>query len=591
MRGRDPRNETRRAWLRGLATFALVLTGLATLDGFEALRVLAFQLGRNDTPQPVWNALVYAAAYLAGALGITVALCHRAPVRWLAAVLLLILASIQVGFASVNDIGFTHHEASLLFTETAFVPDALRFFADRFALPVLLWLAVGSGAVWLVGRSGPRLRSWAWLGVPIASLVASDFVIDRTSGKVYQFPVPIRVGLLTAWAWEHRLPHYAEREPIRFAASEPPLADHIVLVVDESVNGHSLGINGAPADTTPWLSSRPEGVFNYGIASAISNLSASSNLILQTGLSLSDFPDHELRALRAPNLFAYLAAAGYRTAFIDTQTYSHHPPNLMTGFDLARIDATLRLREKLRGVPEHELDLRALPEIRAIVEASDRSFTYLLKTGAHLPYADKSPPERRPFQPTLDGWAISADPVRTRNSYWNAMLWTVDHFLSELARELAATGREVLVIYTSDHGQWLPGDPDDERKLTPHGTLVDPPAQQGSVPLLLLAFGPHTRAAIAERFDPDLVDRASDFEIFPTVLQAAGYSVTDTRRYYSPSLFESRAERPPRAFLSGNVFARDGAFYVLTNQWNPELGSACFVNEFSETSLGVARAR
>ncbi|MGH7336959.1 MAG: sulfatase-like hydrolase/transferase, partial [Myxococcota bacterium] len=411
------------------------------------------------------------------------------------------------------------------------------------------------------------------------------------SGKVYQFPAPIRVGLLTVWAWEHRLPRYAEREPPRFAASGPPLTDHIVLVVDESVNGHSLGINGGPVDTTPWLSSRPEGVFNYGIASAISNLSSSSNLVLQTGLPLSAFPDRELRTLRVANVFAYLAAVGYRTAFIDAQTYSDQPPNLMTGFDLARIDVTLRLRKEHRGAPEYEFDLRALPEIRALVEGSPRSFVYLLKTGAHLPYADKSPADRRPFQPALGAWEPSGDPIRTRNSYWNTLLWTVDHFLHELAGELAATGREVLVIYTADHGQWLPGDPDAGRKLTPHATAIDPPMQQGSVPLLLLAFGPRTRAALAERFDPRLVDRASDFEVFPTVLQAAGYSATDTRRFHAPSLFEGEAERAPRAFLSGNMFARDGQFYVLTNQWNPDLGSACFVNSFSVASLRASRAR
>ena len=140
-----------------------------------------------------------------------------------------------------------------------------------------------------------------------------------------------------------------------------------------------------------------------------------------------------------PNVFAYLAAAGYRTAFIDAQSYSDRPPNLMTGFDLARIDVALRLREKHRGVPEYEYDLRALPEMRALVEGNARSFVYLLKTGAHLPYADKSPADRRPFQPALEGWAHSGDPVRMRNSYWNALLWTVDHFLEELARELTAT--------------------------------------------------------------------------------------------------------------------------------------------------------
>ena len=572
--------------LRSLAAAALVLAGFAAVDGLDAVRVTAFQIARNDTPRPLENALIYAATYLTGTLAIAALLCHRPVVRRVAAALVIALACVQVGFAAVNGTGYSHHEAALLFTETAFVPDALRFFADRFAVPVLGLIAAGLGWAWLVRRVGPRLRSWAWLALPIAALATSQSVVDRTYGKVYQFPAPIRVALLTAWAHAHRLPHYAEREAPYFAASQPPLADHIVLVVDESVNGHSLAINGAPVDTTPWLSSRPEGVFNYGIASAISNLSSSSNLLLQAGLPLSAFPDRDLRALRVPNVFDYLDAAGFHTVFIDSQTYSDQPPNLMTGFDLARIGTHVRLREKLRGVPEHELDFRALPDVRAAIEQNAHSFIYLLKTGAHLPYADKSPVDRQPFQPTLDSWAFSGDPTRTRNSYWNALRWTVDEFLRELSLELAGTGREVLVIYTSDHGQWLPGDPDGGRKLTPHATAIDPPPQQGSVPLILLAVGPRTRAAIAQRFDASRFDRASDFELFATVLQAAGYAASDTQRHYAPSLFERDVANAPIAFLSGNVFARDGAFYVL----NPGLGSDCFTNPFSAADVRASPA-
>jgi glucan phosphoethanolaminetransferase (alkaline phosphatase superfamily) len=575
---------------RGLVAAGLLL-GIAALDRFEIVRIAAFQLARNDTQRPLLNAAVYTATYLAGALAIAALLCHRPSVRRVMAVLVLALAAVQVGVAAVNGSGYTHHEAALLFTETAFLPDALRFFAGRYALPVLALIATGSALAWLAARHGPQLRAWAWLLAPLAAFAASHDMIERTSGKVYQFAVPIRVSLLTAWAWEHRLPRYAEREAPRFAPEGPPLADHIVLIVDESVNGHSLGINGGPPDTTPWLASRPAGVWNYGIASAISNLSSSSNLVLQTGLPLSEFPDRELRALRVANVFGYLAAAGYRTAFLNAQTYSDQPPNLMTGFDLERIDVVSRLRETHRGLPESEFDLRALPEIRALIESQPRTFTYLLKTGAHLPYADKAPESERPFQPELAAWQTSGDPVRTRNSYSNVLRWTVDHFLAELSRELTASGRDVLVIYTSDHGQWLPGDPDGGRTLTPHATPVDPPVQQASVPLLLLAFGPHTRAAVAERFAPELVDRASSFEIFPTVLQAAGYAAADTRRFFAPSLFERHAERAPRAFLSGNIFARDGEYYALTNQWNPDLGSACFVNPFSLDALRSAQVR
>ena len=44
--------------MRWLLAGSIVLAALAALDGFEALRTLAFQLGRHDTPQPLWNASV-----------------------------------------------------------------------------------------------------------------------------------------------------------------------------------------------------------------------------------------------------------------------------------------------------------------------------------------------------------------------------------------------------------------------------------------------------------------------------------------------------------------------------------------------------
>jgi lipid A ethanolaminephosphotransferase len=380
----------------------------------------------------------------------------------------------------VNGSGYTHHEAALFFSEIAFLPDAVRFFADRFALPILAVIATGSALTWLAARRGPQLRSWAWLAVPIAAFAASDHLIDRTSGKVYQFAAPIRVPLLTAWAWEHRLPHYAEREPPRFAPSEPPLADHIVLVVDESVNGHSLGINGGPAGTTPWLASRPEGVFNYGIASAISNLSSSSNLLLQTGLPLSAFPDRDFRALRVANVFAYLAAAGYRTAFINAQTYSDQPPNLMTGFDFAHIDTVLRLRETHRGAPESEFDLFALPELRAQIEASPKSFVYLLKTARTCPTPTKSPVDRQPSSPLLDSWAFSGDPTRDPQLVLERCALDRRRLPARsLARARSDRTRGARDLHLGPRAVAARGPGTVARKVTPHATAIDPPPQQG----------------------------------------------------------------------------------------------------------------
>lgn len=561
---------------RLLAAAFIVLLATCLVDQLDVVRTAWFQLERQDTARPLWNTGVYLAAYFGAVLGITVALCHRRAVRVVAIALTIGAACVHAALAAVNGVGFTHHEASLLLTESDFLGDALTFFLPRYAIAASLALAGGALAVWLALRIGPRLSSWLWLALPLASALAAQQVVDQTFGKVYQFPAPLRIALLTAWAWEHRLPVYTEREAPYFEPTEAPLADHIVLIVDESISGHWLGVNGAPVDTTPWLSSLPEAVFNYGISSSASNLSSSSNLVLQTGLRPDDLPDRELRSLRGPNVFGYLSAAGFHTALIDAQTYSDSPPNLMTGFDLRRIDTVVRLREVEVGLPEYAVDFAALPRILGLVEGHAKSFTYLIKTGAHLPYDDKSPPEEQPFSDA------AADGSRAiRQSYWNAIRWTTDRFLFDLSRKLEATGQEVLVVYTSDHGQWLADERTADRKISPHATVLDPPDEQASVPLLLLAFGPRTRATLAKRFAGHLVDATSAFEIFPTVLQAAGYAIAETAGRYPPSLFEEKAGAVPRRFVSGNIFGANPGAYVL----NRGVGDDCFLNDFDVDSV------
>jgi glucan phosphoethanolaminetransferase (alkaline phosphatase superfamily) len=559
---------------RLLAASAVIGVASCVVDP-GVLDTARFQLARQDTAEPLRNTLLYLAAYVAAVLGLAAAWCHRRPVRIAAIALSIGAGCVQAALTAVNGVGFTHHEASLLLTEWEFLGDAMSFFLPRYGGAVAAALLGGALAAWLALRVGPRLRSWLWLLLPIAAGWGAHQVVVQTFGKVYQFPPPFRVALLTGWAFEHRLPVYAEREAPYFRAKEPPLADHIILVVDESISGHWLAVNGAPVATTPWLGSMPTGVFNYGIASAISNLSSSSNLVLQTGLRPDQLPDRRLRSLRGPNVFSYLAAAGFHTALIDAQTYSDSPPNLMTGYDLRRIDTVVRVRETVAGLPEYAIDFETLPMIQRLLESHPRTFTYLVKTGAHLPYDDKSAPDGRPFaRPESQGTQA------VREAYWNAIRWTTDHFLEELSAVLESSGRDVLVVYTSDHGQWL-DDRTVERSISPHATVLDPPAEQASVPLLLLAFGPRTRAAIAARFSPRLVDAASAYEIFPTVLQAAGFSSADTSAHHGPSLFETNAVRAQRTFVSGNIFGTNPGAYVL----NRGVGEDCFVNPFDVAAL------
>ncbi|MGH0036423.1 MAG: sulfatase-like hydrolase/transferase [Myxococcota bacterium] len=556
------------------ALFAVVLVGCALVDGFDLWHVTSFQLDRRDTAQPLRNGLVYAASYLIGIAALVVPLAHRSPwIRWPALVGTAATLAIAVAMRWMNGAGFTHHEAVLFFAEWTRLPEALGHFFWSWAPPAAAIVAVTVAVGAFLARRPLPLRSVLWLGVPVACLGLQHLVLERTVGKVYQFPAPQRVVLLTWWAWDHRVPYYGPRDPVVASPSGDPVAPHIVFVMDESVSGDLLGINGGPRETTPRLAER-EGVFNYGIASAISNLSSNTNIVLQSGLRPDQIPDSRLRALKNPSLFDYMQRAGFEVHYIDAQNYANRPQNLMSRFDMDGMDRFVSVRADRVGESEDQVDFEALRFVREAVTGSDRSFVYLLKTGAHFPYGDKFPEGRPTFASQAEFDARHPDYAGVPVDYVNATAWTVDAHLSSLLDTLAGTGREALVIYTSDHGQSF-RPPPGSNSTWPHGVVEHPPPEQAAVPLIVLTVGEDVTRWVAERFRPGLVDRSSGFELFPSLLEAAGYRAGDVPGLHV-SLFDGSAERGERRFLSGNLFGTSPGAYN-----HPMVGVVSYLNPFS----------
>ncbi|MBW2723897.1 MAG: sulfatase-like hydrolase/transferase [Deltaproteobacteria bacterium] len=566
--------------------FAFTLALFATfnlLDGGDFFHVASYQIQRNDLPNPLVNTAIYSAAYFLCLAGLVIVYLHRSrAIRWFAFGVTAVTVSTDLGFRQFNGYGFTYHEASLIWAEKEFIGDALTRDIGGYLIPVILSIACVIGFERYGRRHLPVIRSWLLLAIPIAAAPIYQSLLDLTYAKVYQVPMPYRVALLVEHTYRHQLLFYGIRDEPYFEPTDEPVADHILLIVDESVTGDMLHINGAKHQTTPFLDSIPEKILNYGLASAASNLSSTSNIIMQSGLRIDEIPDRELRALKNPNLFSYMKAAGYTTHLIDAQIYSDKPTNLMTGFDLEALDGHLFVRVAEVSAPEYEMDLRALDHAAKIISESKRSFTYLVKSGAHFPYDAKYPPDHTFFQPTLSGDGTGNNLEKTLNSYRNALRWTVDEFIRSLFERYEGKSTSLLVIYTADHGQSLRDSVDDggpprsgRPKRWPHAVPIDPPAQQASVPLLLFAFTPGSRAALSERYAPSLKDRASGFEIFPSVLELAGYAPETVRRRYGPSLFDGETPRASRRFVSGNLFGIGGGFYQ-----NTLIRVATFLNEY-----------
>jgi glucan phosphoethanolaminetransferase (alkaline phosphatase superfamily) len=138
---------------------------------------------------------------------------------------------------------------------------------------------------------------------------------------------------------------------------------------------------------------------------------------------------------------------------------------------------------------------------------------------------------------------------RLVNSYKNSVRYNVDGFFREL---LQGDFRNAAIIYTSDHGLSLL---DHDNVLT-HCNSVDPHEFEGLVPLLALSGdselqGRFLEAALINR------DRASHFQIFPTLLELLGFDRAEVRAAYGAGLLEALAE-DDRAFSFGPVAGGSG---------------------------------
>jgi glucan phosphoethanolaminetransferase (alkaline phosphatase superfamily) len=234
----------------------------------------------------------------------------------------------------------------------------------------------------------------------------------------------------------------------------------------------------------------------------------------------------------------------------------------MTDADVGALDGYVHVRDSERDFEDWNADRLVIPELERIIESHEQSFSYVLKIGAHFPYSVRFPHDRAWFDESDVAAEYGAGRADTISDYLNTLRFGVDEFARELVSGLSALDREILVIYTADHGQSLfePWGPDG-RRVRGHGHSPDPPPYQARIPLFFIAIGERTRAAVASRYDESLRNRVSAFELFPTLLSLAGYADADIATRYGHTLFDLDADRTRRVFVSGNHFGADGPLY------------------------------
>ena len=281
--------------------------------------------------------------------------------------------------------------------------------------------------------------------------------------------------------------------------------------------------------------------------SAAGNSSFSSNAVLFSGIRVDDLDQPWSALLRRPTLPQYAARANIAFGFFDAQDYRRLiwsarqacPPDSFT-YVAARDDCPERYKR----------DLWLAQRLLEWLPAQKSSLTVFSKHGAHYPYEMDYPQSRKFFTPTVDGYAWSDDQAANRNSYDNAIRWAVDDFLEQLFTGLQQRNLDVIVIYSSDHGQVLPG-VIPGRKQTHFGT--DLPSESAEVPLFIWGAGAGADIVRRLRHNESLIDNSSHFEIFSTLLELIGYDPQDVRRLHGPSLFTNLPPKRIRTYQIGRA--------------------------------------
>ena len=459
---------------------------------------------------------------------------------------LLMTYAIEFVYKNINSIGFSLNDLTVALAEVdAFAIDALKTYAIAFEKTafILLLIIIFSYFIRKIVHNSKFYISLKWfLSLFIIASLLSYFLFFRTLGQTQSRPTSFKISTIISYFATNSL-YYGERQVLKKELIATSKYQNIILIVDESIGGKYLSINGYNKETTPYLKSIKNQYINLGLASSTANCSASSNILLMSGIQLNELPDNANNVLKKPNIFQYAKKAGYTTHYISGQSINNRLQNYMSKFDLQYIDDFSQPKEEYRHkkIPEEEVVLAT----KKALKGSAKNFIYIVKHGAHFQWEKSYPQSEQYFFPTLGSKdALSLEKKsEALNSYLNAIRYNVDLFFKEFLNKVNCLERDdTLIIYTSDHGQSIL----EQGRIATHCDSTNPPLSQGIVPLLI--FHPKDDTLIGNfNFKQNIY---SHYEIVPSIKKLMGYEVE------AETFFDVKENNYTQKFVSGDIFGR-----------------------------------
>ncbi|MCW8994463.1 MAG: sulfatase-like hydrolase/transferase, partial [Psychromonas sp.] len=410
-------------------------------------------------------------------------------INWI--ILLLFFLSLFLEYSSrqITGHGFTFNDALLIFKEWRTGGEAFVSFYRLLIIPVVISGLIVALIWWFIRSIKINIAK-----KKVVVIICLFFIVNLLMYKIMEltnarrdtFPLVYKIPLTLAYAYNNEL-YVGDRKKIVIPHTKSEI-QHIIFIVDESVRGDVQSLNGYKINTTPFLNSLKNKIFNYGIASSGANLSSYSNNLLMTGGLAQYLPDNHQISRRIPTIFEYAKNAGYHTLYLAAQNSRVATGDFLMEQDYDVIDQMyFVLDDKSINQPGYMVDYVALNKLVTYIKknAGIQTFTYFIKRGSHFLYEERYPPNKKYFTPTLSASDYGKWDKVTRpkflNSYYNTIRWGVDDFFEQLYGQLQGT--KSLIIYTSDHGQNLI---DDLRYKQTHGILGKAPVETANVPLFMI---------------------------------------------------------------------------------------------------------
>ena len=445
----------------------------------------------------------------------------------------------------------------------------LSFFKPLVFLYALPYVLVLSVMVFTTSVSAFR-ETLALSPLPALYLLASNYALflHVPERSCHLNPLTSFLRAVFSCKFENLRKYRGPRDDLpAFRVSQRPL-DSIIYVIDESVRGSNLSLNGYPRATTPFLQSlETRGLLkNLGICVAASSFSHISNAYLITGHNT--FPDSDFRTEKNPIIFDYAKKMGYETIYIDiNQIYLYSLRKAAGDGPVRSLDRWMNDKT----FKEHHIDLEATKDLGVarilskLLNEKNGYFILVNKKGLHFHYRNNYPDDVastiwKPVMKALQSIDPSAaGREKLVNTYDNGIRFQVDEFFREFVSK--TTNQNYVILYTSDHGQTLAEHGQVYTHMKPDQEIVD-------VPDFLVSGESYDKKGIFAGITPGI--RVSHLNNFATLLDLMGVPMSLRVRSYDKSIFTLTAEdNQERYYMSGSLHGT-GDYVVKTIPTPPD---------------------